>query len=345
MWTNCNLDYSLKLKTLVFTLLNVKNLKMENKNFFLVISLLLAFVGRSSTSDPSAISEHSKAKPVYKCTMEGTKCTFSGVNLNSTHYEWQPTADDPNMVTAVTFRSSKFPVATKDLCETFPALTSINFREIGIEEIKEDAFHACNELTELILDRNKIKEIPETTFLHTKNLIYLDVGYNDLREFPLELLKENKKLSDLIAWGNDFSDIEAEQIVDFLPSLEKFAVDNNEIACTRMVEIIQMLKAKEINTPAWNYDKTRYYPQERLGIIDNWYMCNPDLSWMASNYRKENHQIALIDEQLETQELVTEQRLSELGDHFDQEMLKINRWFDQLETKIDSLVKLVAKAE
>lgn len=253
--------------------------------------------------------------PVFKCERVGDVCTFTNVNLNSTHFLWEPTADNPMLVDTVkfTYNSSKIPIITKGLCETFPALNNLQLTSLEVEEITEDAFHACSMLTVLSLESNQIKRIEPITFLHLRNLkelflhdnrimelndndlfasmqnienLWLD--RNNLTEFSPELLRSNNKLEELRLYSNELSDLEAEQLLEFLPNLKIFYWDDNEVSCTRVVEINRMLISKGIGFNESVNAKVRFYPQNR---IFGYLICNPDISWMASNYRKENSKI------------------------------------------------------
>lgn len=345
---------------------------MELKSVCLVIIILISVIRNGRTSVTP------KEKPIYKCEQDGTSCTFYDVQLNLTHYEWQPTAYKPEIVTAIWFAGCVIPVATKDICETFPSLRVLHSGGLQLEEVKEDAFHACHELTYLTLGSNQIKKIPQNTFLYTKNLQTLELqdnqimtlehnnvfsnvpnldwiglGINNLTEFSPELIRNNKNLRYLHLYSNDLSDIDAEQIVDFLPNLKYFYLDDNEISCTRLVQIHNMLKSKGIDIgPSYYAFKLRYYPQET--VVGN-YTCNPDISWMASTYRKQNsiflQRFNSIKEktsnQCESGNKYIEEQISDLTNQLRasdkkmmEELSKVNRRFDELEENIQQLIKI-----
>lgn len=247
---------------------------------------------------------------VYKCEISEDTCVFSNIKLTSINYNWIPEADEPNNVTIVEFTGSKIPIITKNICDYFPNLRELWLEELSIKEVKEDAFHSCSALTRLFLYGNLIEHLHPQTFwymkklktlsLHTNRigtlddyqifsnlgaLYELDIGNNNLTTISPELFRHNWKLRALGLYANDLSDFEVEVILSYLPLLRALFLDDNEISCTRMVEIILLLKSKNI----YFYDleaklKIRYYPQQTVFNIN----CNPDISWMASQYRKEN---------------------------------------------------------
>lgn len=317
---------------------------METKSATVVIIFLCATLSSSSSSEIPSLSD----KPVYKCVLSGTTCTFSNVVLNSTHYEWQPTSDIPAGVFVVKFTASKIPVVTNDICKAFPNLVRLEMQSTGIEEIKEDAFHACAGLTILYLYENQIEKLHPNTFLYTVKLQELNFrtnriskldhynlltnlqdlqefscSQNNLTEFSPELIRNNKNLEILGLYSNDLSDIEAEQILDFLPNLVKFHIDDNELSCTRIVEVYKLLQLNGISTTVSDY-KIRYYPQQKVfGTLK----CNPDASWMASNYRKENSK---NDQRFDAIDI----KISDIREKMDQKFATMEEKFEKLFTLI-----------
>lgn len=302
-------------------------------------------------------------KPVYKCALSGTTCTFSDVFLTSTHYEWQPTSDDPNIVREVKFFESKIIVVAKGICEAFPFLKLLELGGLGIEEVQEDAFHACNGLTELGLTNNQIKNFYPSTFLYTKNLetLYLyrneiekledynlfsnlpeldliELSNNNLREFSSELIRNNKKLTALYLNINELSDIEAETIVDFLPNLKWFWLENNEFACIRVVQIQDLLRSKCISYGTSTNRKVRYCPQQ---TVFGGLKCNSDISWIASE-EKGNHNLEMMEKKLSKIE-TTSLKVDDLKQEMKEENLKMDQRFVKLEEKIEQLVTVISQ--
>lgn len=316
-------------------------------------SVLISFCILLSISNNGVRSSELREKPVYKCKLTGTTCIFSNIVLDSTNYEWKPTSDDPTLVREISFISCNIPVVTKDICETFPFLKNLKVVEQGVHEIQAEALHACQELNLLDLNSNQIDKIHPNTFRTTKKLERLNLslnkiknlddhnlllnlldletlqlGFNSLIEFSPELIRTNNRLTQLHLHSNDLSDINAERIVNFLPNLTRFLLNSNEISCTRVVQINEFLQSKGISND-WNHENhqtVRYYPQET--VLDS-VKCNPDISWMASTYRKEHSKM--------------DQRLDRLEGFVEEKLLKMDQRFDKLEAEMKKLVGLVSQ--
>lgn len=249
-----------------------------------------------------------KGAPVFTCKRVGDVCTFENVVLTSTNYNWAPTADNVNLVGNVKFTSSFMPVLTESLCDAFPALHTLQLYYLNIQEVAEGAFYNCRNLKVLKLHRNSIKGFHPNTFSNTKNIkeLYfpfnriarfdlntfqelqeltdLDLGGNNLTEFSPKLLQFNQKLVNLHLPYNDLSDLEVEKIVDSHPNLKLLRWEDNEVSCNRAVDALNYLRSKNIAYTIYTSDyKVRYYPTQ---MVFDWFICNPDISWMAAEYRK-----------------------------------------------------------
>lgn len=112
---------------------------------------------------------------------------------------------------------------------------------------------------------------------------------NNVTEFSPELLRNNENLKQLDIYSNYLSDLEVEQLVEFLPNLLVLHFGDNEVSCMRLFEANKFLTSKKITLNYIGSSKIRYYPQE---TVFNGLKCNTDISWMVSNYRKENSKIS-----------------------------------------------------
>lgn len=309
----------------------------------------------------------SSQKPVYYCLGE-TTCQFVGVVLNTTHYEWQPAADYPNTVLHVSFGSSIIPIFTKGICELFPILEQLYLQDLEIVEVKEDAFHACSALTHLFLHRNRVKRLYPNTFLYTRNLILifleqneiehlegdhlfanmpklalLSLYDNNLTNFSPDLIRNCESLGSLYLQSNDLSDLDVVQIVENLPSLEGIQLDDNEISCVRLVEILSFFEAKGISGGITKEgSKTRYYPQQS---VFGGYKCNPDISWMASEHRKDNTKADQRLHEIEKNSMRNFEEITKLltnNQEMHKKMNEIDQRLDQMDDKLEILVKLMS---
>lgn len=134
-------------------------------------------------------------------------------------------------------------------------------------------------MRELGLEKNQIKQLDDDLFAEMPNIGLLSISENNLTNVSPELFRNNKKVTQLFMYSNDLSDVDAEQIMKFLPILRYLYLDDNEISCTRVVQIYNLLQSKRIYCLPTGSKKIRDYPQETVvGLL-----CKPDVSWMATN--------------------------------------------------------------
>lgn len=173
---------------------------------------------------------------------------FEEVVLDEEHPEWQPTAENPELVTNVKFNvNSSISVLTNDLCRTFPALEHLHLYGLGIKQIDENAFDGCTKLQYLMLANNSITNLDKDTFKDLKELQYLllqfnqldtfpegifddldqlkqiDISHNKLIEFTPKLVERNKQLNLIYVHGNENLHVDEETmdvLADALPELE-----------------------------------------------------------------------------------------------------------------------------
>lgn len=274
-----------------------------------ILSLIFVCLSLISCAYSTNLPSLRNAPPVFKCTSAAAGCTFSNVVLNSTNYLWTPTADNPLLVGTVQFTSCVIPVFTNGICNAFPALNVLYAYSIGIAQIAEGAFQNCSALTNLYLYSNQLKTLAPDTFMGLTNLHVLQmndnqfvkfddnlfanlhqmwalfVHRNNLTEFSADLLKNNSQISRLDVFSNNLGDLEVEQLLIYLPKLATLYWGDNEVSCMRAVDANNLLISKGITFNWTNTFKIRYYPHNKLFGTQQ---CNPDISWMASTFRKEN---------------------------------------------------------
>lgn len=177
-------------------------------------------------------------------------------------------------------------------------------------------------------------------FASMQNIENLWLDRNNLTEFSPELLRSNNKLEELRLYSNELSDLEAEQLLEFLPNLKIFYWDDNEVSCTRVVEINRMLISKGIEFNESVNAKVRFYPQNR---IFGYLTCNPDISWMASNYRKENSKISQRMKKIDGRMLKVDdinEKLSKVDqrmNRMDESLSKVNQQLNTMEQKLSKI--------
>ncbi|KAL7013754.1 hypothetical protein ACKWTF_015562 [Chironomus riparius] len=82
---------------------------------------------------------------------------------------------------------------TSKICETFPNVLEIDFRNTKIETFEEASFRKCKNLAVLMLSDNKIKEIPEILLNENQNLEMLLMENILIDSVPRNFLKSQRK--------------------------------------------------------------------------------------------------------------------------------------------------------
>lgn len=280
----------------------------------------------------SIVAYVNASTPSFKCKPKGSFCEFWNVQLNSSDYELQPTPNSTLDIRKVKFRGSKVTLLTNAICKTFPKIKELELVNQGVVVIEKNAFHVCESLEVLKLNDNKIvnldkssfyalralkrlhlhfnhiKELHDEVFYSLENLTELSLGSNNLEEFPPDLLKYNVNLENLWIYSNDLADVDVEKILDNLPQLRQLELDDNEFSCTRMMEFIKLLKARNVHLNYAFDRKVRYsYVPEK---IYGRFKCIHDAVWMTINYRKQFSFVVdmlerIEDEQKNMKELIT----------------------------------------
>lgn len=338
--------------------------KMSFKSVLTLVLTLLSL----SCIEISGEALTTRAKPVYRCSQSGATCTFSNLRLTSINYQWQPTSYSPYSVRTVKFSGSRTPVVTKEMCESFPSLQYLYLDNLGVTKIDQDAFRNCSNLRLLHLQGNQLDKIDQNTFVHAvnlqelllhdnqfthldenlfshlNNLQELSMAENNLTEFSPELIRNNRRLSVLYLHSNDLSDLEIEKFLNYLPYLKKLLMNDNEISCTRTYQIYKLLQSKDINFYSPWTSKTRYYSQQ---YVLGRYTCNPDISWMASNYRKQNalvvRHVNAFYEKIGKMNVTTE--FSIISKQIQVSDDKVGKRFDSLEEKFASIDQISEQLE
>ncbi|XP_063697977.1 leucine-rich repeat-containing G-protein coupled receptor 4-like [Culicoides brevitarsis] len=281
-------------------------------------------------------------------------CIFSGINLTLSDYEWQPTADDPDSVLKIDFKSSVVPIMYDNICKAFPKLEYLNINSLKIQKVAENAFHNCTNLKELKLSLNHIKKLHPNTFkgltnlenlwLQNNELTELDdnlfedlhsleklsLSGNDITSFDPEILRNNKNLESLWLCANDLPDLDVEKIVELCPKLTILALNENQVSCSRAKVTNTFLKSKNIEFYSWNI-KYRNYTTD---TIDG-FQCVPDETWNTL-FLKSN-EIKEIQEKVQEVDFLSgiQKKLETLGD----EQEKFRHKMESMEKEIKSLTE------
>lgn len=338
-------------------------------------------------SAQTAIDTHQDTKwlnrnPVFWCQLglEETKeyCVFSDVTLTKSNHRFQPIANitkDITDIKKIRFNTSKphrsvIPILTDDLCKTFSALEWFHIEESSIEEVEKDALKLCVNLTifdlrhnkvsylhkdtfkyqtilkTLFLDWNELTKLEVTLFSNLISLDFLQVSDNELTEFPPDLIRQNKNLTHIYCYSNHISEIDYVRILKYLPHLKEIGYNSNELSCIVVDKMKTAFKDRGVSVYKKSHRYERFYEKEEIDSVE----CLPDLSWMASSYRKSKDNnddelcgsIVADDKDLQVLrgqlEQTIEEKLTSLEKTVDWNLKSVHEKLDKFEKLMDAMV-------
>lgn len=222
-------------------------------------------------------------------------CTITGLTLNMKNYTFKPVARQPSVVVGFEIKKSTVPVITSEICSTLPKILSFVAIQQGIQIIEDYAFNNCTEITLISMPFNNIHTLGKGIFDNTKKLqeinmhggsleqidvdlfnnlgelLELVISANKLKELPVAAVKNLKKLKILYLYSNELSDLDADGLISNLPSLKAVYINDNNLHCDRLNEIIEAFKAKKIlsvdHTHSIYLKKRDYIPHKIQEII------------------------------------------------------------------------------
>lgn len=183
----------------------------------------------------------------YKCEMHGKRCDIQGLNCN----EIEPVADNPSDVTTIWLCQGTVPILSgSGICEALPNLQKLWATELSMEEIQDNAFQGCKDVKQVVLRNN--------------NLIKLEVN----------AFKGLTNLNDLRLYSNHLFDLDIESLLQYTPELKKIYLADNNFKCSRLREILDLLKTKNITADPYVYDsRKRDYTPEKIDEIHCLFDC------------------------------------------------------------------------
>lgn len=205
-----------------------------------------------------------------------TYCVLNGLRLTKHQKTFTVREEDkPETITDLEIsHTSSIPILTSNLCEVFPNLTSLvieTFRQHKLEEIEEDTFVECKNLKkfhlranslrvlennllnrnlaliEISISDNRLETLPETLFHNLENLRWLFLNGNHLKQIPVEAFKDLKKVEWLDLHGNQLIDLNIEQLLPYMPKLERINLRDNDFECVRLGAIMDVIKAGSVD--------------------------------------------------------------------------------------------------
>lgn len=219
----------------------------------------------------------------------------------------------PQQATSLTIQESTLPLLGDGVCsymrpytDNIQGMEELYLEDLSVEKILSNAFQECDELKILILKNNKIKTLSETVFNRNLYLEKLDLSRNLIEELPSKIfskilqlrelyLSENNlktfnpnliefhvNLKHLRLDSNDLFDLNGKKMVQFVPDLKIIAINNNQLRCGRVKEIIDVFDDKYVSVDI-NFEgivKERVRPIEIVASI----ICLGNVPWTAAHY-------------------------------------------------------------
>lgn len=178
-------------------------------------------------------------------------------------------------------------------CVAHPFTLRLKADKKSIKEVQPDAFSECTSVTAIILNSNKISRLASDVFMNNNkleelqlgdnllenidddlfsalfNLNVLGLGSNRLPYFPAAALRNCNNLQFLHLQGNEILDIDVKSLLGYLPILRTLGINNNDIPCKRVEQILTALKARDVTKgSATGNERKRNYPIRKHDGVD-----------------------------------------------------------------------------
>lgn len=201
-----------------------------------------------------------------------TTCTFNSLQLTRSNYRFTPLADDYDVREVRIIPPSRVPTVGPDICASFRNLKVFRLEpNIGAEELARNAFEGCQYVSELQMTEQRsieevtremlapmrwlqyinwthsdIQELPQDVFSDLPEMWWLTWRQGKLRSFPASLVSAFQKMNILDVESNELTDLDVEGILAQTPNLEYVWFDDNPIKCSRVQQIKQALRARQM---------------------------------------------------------------------------------------------------
>lgn len=198
-------------------------------------------------------------------------CIFESISTNETHPYFQPSFPDPSKVERISFKNSKMPLLTNEMCLAFPNLKQLDPVECSLKRIEDGALSSCHNLfafkiwsnvvTEInpnlfmtnpdmiyiLFSSNKLTHINVTMFERTKKLEILDLNNNFLVHLDVGRMQKLEKLRSLSINVNNLLDLDENGVVNKFPNLKSLHMEGNLFECRNLEVMIKVFKGKSVD--------------------------------------------------------------------------------------------------
>lgn len=178
--------------------------------------------------------------PQYYCEdRKANYCKLDLTNHNGTQQRFIPVATYPKFVNTLYITGTQLPIfSAEDICNTFPDLEKIDVGGLSIEEVAKNAFRKCTHLTSISMYRNNISYLDIKLLWNVVELEVLQLTGNQLTYIHPKVFKNLKRLRELYLRNNPLINLDADQMVKYMPVLKEVYLQDTDIECDRMNDII-----------------------------------------------------------------------------------------------------------
>lgn len=179
--------------------------------------------------------------PQYYCEdRTGNYCKLDMTNHNISLSRFIPIATYPKFVNSLYIFGTKLPFfSAEDICNTFVDLERIDVGALSIEEVSKYAFYKCTHLRAISMYRNNITSLDIKLLWNVVDLEVLQLTGNQLTYIHPKVFKNLKRLRELYLRNNPLINLDADQMVKYMPVLREVYLQDTDIECGRMTDIIE----------------------------------------------------------------------------------------------------------
>lgn len=236
----------------------------------------------------------------YKCEIPYLgRCNINELKLTEDNYDIEPKAENLIAVTTIWLSGTVPILSSERICEAMPNLELFYGHSVSMKKIKGNAFQGCKNLMILHLYSNNFIKIDRNAFqgltnlksltlrggnvpvldldlTNSKYLTALELANLKITAISADILRELTHLEVLRLDSNKLFDLDVEEILKYSPKLEEISLADNNFKCTRLHDILAVLKRKNITANAFADDQRyRYYTPEKIDGIH----CFTDQQW------------------------------------------------------------------
>ncbi|XP_070504864.1 uncharacterized protein [Chironomus tepperi] len=131
--------------------------------------------------------------PQYGCNISNINIYSTQSDITGSHFD-DLQDNDVKFVSYQSTNTKNLPIFSPVLCQKFPNLEKIQFSQIKVESIDENALENCKNLNTLSLTENKISKIPENFLKENSKLKEVNFGQNKLKTLPENIFANQDKL-------------------------------------------------------------------------------------------------------------------------------------------------------